>query len=129
MLNTKDFLMVAGDPRAWDLEMLQRCHKNHRLLNGGGASLTEVQVDQHERGRRSAELIRGIKGWYVRYSSGLDEFGILAEVGSDVDGTIEDAIFWSMKWVMGDYVNREVFVCKQLLRDFIHELPSGNFSL
>jgi len=108
MLNSEHFQLLAGNPREWDEETLHRIHEMKEPL-------TDIQEDQHERGRRSAELLHGVHGWYVRYASGLDDFGVLAREGVELDGSLLSAVFWGVSWTKQDPVNREFFVCKLLL--------------
>ena len=91
-----------------DAEMLDRVSVKHE-------DICRVQEDQHARGRRTAELVKGIRGFYVRYGSGLDNFDILARVGTQLDGTLEDAIAWGKHWAKQNPKNREFIARKDLL--------------
>ena len=62
---------------------------------------------------RSVELVKSIYGWYVRASSGLDGFAILAatrERGGRLDGTFENALEWATAWCEQDPDHRYAYV-------------------
>ena len=105
MLNTAHFTLLAGEPEPWDAEI--------RDARGPGFSLTEMQVDQHQRGRRSAQLVKTMYGWSVRFASGLDNNAILFgsrqthERGEDC--SIETAIRFGIQWANECPDSREFF--------------------
>ena len=106
MLNMTDFELLAGDPRAWDYELTAA-----RAL--GDRSLIETQEDQHRRGRRTAQLVHGIYGWYVRAASSLDTPQVLANTqhrGGPLDGSYAAALAWGAAWACADPGNRELVV-------------------
>jgi hypothetical protein len=105
MLNTEHFILLAGDPTQWDEEIAK-----------AGTKLVEVQVDQHRRGRRSAELVKGMYGFYVRAGTGLDNPAILAntkERDGELDGSALAALNWGRAWAEADPKNREFYVRRQ----------------
>ena len=110
MINTKAFVLLAGDPSRWDEELRQRIKKHESLL--------QVQEDQHARGRRSAELVKGVFGFYVRAASNLDSLQVLARTkdrGGPLSGTRDNAVQWGKMWANEDPQNREFFARKNLL--------------
>ena len=69
MLNNQHFSYLAGESESWDDEMRARIAQ--------GESLVDLQVEFHNRGRCEAHVVKTLKGYSVRYASGLDNFGIL----------------------------------------------------
>lgn len=105
MINTKHFVLLAGNPQKWDDETKQQV--------SCGVNICRVQEDQHARGFRSATIVKSIYGYGVRSTSGLDGFSILASTKDSpkrgvLDGTIEDAVRWGKEWVAQDPDNREL---------------------
>lgn len=102
MLNLKHYVLLAGDPRAWDEEMVRRGHMEN---------LAAIQIDQHRRGRRSANLVETMTlGWTVRYASNLDDRALL--FGGRALGrqaSQREAIAAGIAWVEEDPSNREFF--------------------
>lgn len=103
MLNTKWYVLIAGNPTKWDEET------ENLLDNGDTKGLVSLQENQAARGRLSAHLIRSIYGWTVRYASGLQNFGLLyASQSSDIRKAVEFGVEWANK----DPENREFYVSK-----------------
>jgi hypothetical protein len=103
MLNKDAFELLAGEPDFWDDELRTLCDE--------GVDLVKVQVDQHARGRRSAELTKTIHGWSVRAASGLDDFRLL--FGSRIAGhevSREEAVAWGTAWANADPTKKEFYV-------------------
>lgn len=98
MLNKRMFVLLAGAPGAWDAEVESRV--------ASGESLVKVQVDQHNRGRRSARLIKGPKGFCVRFDSSLDGFQAITK-WFDARG---DAVAFGIKWADEAPLFREFYV-------------------
>ncbi len=73
IVNTEHFILLAGKPEKWDEEVHQQATRiadaNARI------NLPELQEDQHDRGRRSVEVVRSACGWTVRCASGLEPSG------------------------------------------------------
>ena len=98
MMNTDYFTLLAGDPAHWDLETADRW--------AAGEHIASIQRDQFVRGRRSAQLIRGRDGFYVRSATSLDAKGILLNGWHPK----KKAIAWGKAWAGEDPTNREFFV-------------------
>ena len=101
MLNTEHFTLLAGKPASWDRETNERC-KN-------GEQLTNVQIDQFNRGRESARLVKTVEGWGVHAASNLQQpqvivVGILSK---------RDAIKEGEKWADECPDRREFFAAKR----------------
>jgi hypothetical protein len=71
-----------------------------------------LQEDQHDRGRRSVEVVRSACGWAVRCASGVDNFQLVAgsRHGAQWPGTYAAAAAWGINWASEDPANRECFV-------------------
>jgi hypothetical protein len=112
MLNTEHFILLAGNPGRWDEEVRQ--HARHAGAHNVWIGLPQLQEDQHERGRRSLEVVRSAHGWTVRYASDLDNFHLVASGRHDSHwpGTYAAAAAWGISWANEDPENRECFVGK-----------------
>jgi hypothetical protein len=112
MLNTEHFTLLAGRPEKWDEEM--RHQASGAADENVGINLPELQEDQHDRGRRSVEVVKSAYGWTVRCASGLDNFQLVA--GSRREprwpGTYAAAAAWGINWANEDPANRECLVRK-----------------
>lgn len=97
MLNTKHFTLLAGNPQFWDDETTVSVSE--------GIDLCEVQVNQHNRGRRSAQLGHGYYGWSVRAASNLTTPAVISKAFE----TREEAITEGIRWANVDPDNREFF--------------------
>lgn len=97
MLNTKNFIKIAGNSEKWDNELRET--KN----------LVQTQVDQSARGFRPAKLVYSMYGWTVRYASGLQDGAILFKSG---DYRPEKAVEWVKLWVAEKPDMREAYVSK-----------------
>lgn len=102
MINQTAFVVIAGNPTKWDREMRER-------VVPGDESLVAMQVSQHARGRRTAQLTNTIYGWSVRAGSGLDSFRVLAGTrrGEHISGSLQAALHWGIAWAEQDPDNRE----------------------
>ena len=111
MLNTTYFTLLAGNTTKWDQEILDAKAKDTgpgRNLRDPDFNLCEMQINQHRRGRRTAELGSTLyHGWVVRHSSNLaDRATICGGRGATAltqDQAIEAGILWANK----DPDNRE----------------------
>jgi len=107
MLNTNAFTLLAGKPKEWDDEILICCKGGNRPGTFDSTDLCTIQADQSARGRRSAELVHSVRGWTVRYASGLQGFAILHSSGNH---NPKDALKWGIAWACEDPQNREFYV-------------------
>lgn len=98
MLNTQHFTYLAGTPEPWNTEMRSRIDQ--------GESLVDLQVEFHGRGRCEAHVVKTLKGYSVRYASGLDNFGLLFR-GCD---SYEDAVQKGTEWVQEAPTFRALYV-------------------
>lgn len=92
MLNDKDFILIAGDPSAWDAELRD---------SAGKVSLVAVQNAQFMDGRRGAILqpVRGGKAWVVTHDSALSGFVAINGMRPVADklAAIRAGITWAEK--------------------------------
>jgi hypothetical protein len=109
MLNTEHFILLAGNPHAWDEEIRQRCRSGSVAGTFQSQDLCSLQVEQAGRGRLSAHLVLSIYGWSVRYASGLQDFGILRRADSFDPAS---ALYWGCQWVSVDPDSRELYVSR-----------------
>jgi hypothetical protein len=101
MLNTKHFILLAGDPGFWDNEMRQ---------SANSISLLDIQKSQHQRGRRTGTLMRLDNGqWSVADISSLDESLYFVQP-NDLETVLKEAL----EWVEEDPSNRELISRKDL---------------
>lgn len=107
MINNDAFVVLAGDPSAWDEEMVRRCRPGRYPGTFKSEDVCKVQVEQHVKGRRSATLCETIYGWSVRLASGLDDRQLLF-----VRGTKEAALAFGIAWANEDPKKREFYVRK-----------------
>jgi hypothetical protein len=112
MLNTEHLILLAGRPEKWDEEVRQ--HASRAADQKVGINLPELQEEQHDRGRRSVEVVKHAYGWTVRCASGLDNFQLVAGSRHDArwPGTYAAAAAWGINWANEDPVKRECFVRK-----------------
>tara|TARA_Y100000310_G_C20626084_1_gene785972 strand:+ start:1244 stop:1567 length:324 start_codon:yes stop_codon:yes gene_type:complete len=96
MLNTKHFTLLAGDPKDWDQEILDGVHKHKQLVN--------IQIDQFNRGRESAELAKTPDGWFVKAASSLMPQTMISGPLS-----FQGAVTSGIEWANADPKNREFF--------------------
>ena len=110
MLNKEGFVLLAGKPDKWDAELTEECRN--------GAQLPQVQERQFRQGRRHAELMRSMYGWYVRSGTGLDGFALMFTPRQDVaDKGFFEAFTWGCAWAEEDAENREFYVRRFELRE------------
>ena len=60
MLNTEQFILLAGRPEKWDEEVRQ--HASRAANQNVGINVPELQEHQHDRGRRGVELVKSAYG-------------------------------------------------------------------
>jgi hypothetical protein len=111
MLNTEDFILLAGRPEKWDEEI--RRQASRAADQNVRTNLPKLAEDQHRRGRRSVEVVKSAYGWTVRCASGLDNFQLVAgscRHGAHWPGTYAAAAAWGINWANEDPENRECFV-------------------
>lgn len=80
------------------------CYDSHTLCRH--------QERMHGRGIRGGELVKSMYGWTVRADSGCQDFCILAgttQRGGPLDGSLEAAEQWSVRWVNEDPTRRYVW--------------------
>lgn len=116
MLNDRDFLLLAGQPKSWDDETRRRCRPGRGSNTVNSEDLIKVHVEQHQRGRREAQLVRTIYGWSVRYASTIDNCALLFP-GENAPATLAECILWGRAWADEDPANREFFGRKRSLLD------------
>ena len=98
MMNTTHFTNLAGNSTPWDEEMARRVK--------AGEDLCDLQVEFHGRGRVEAEVVKTLKGYSVRYASGLMDRGLLFK-GCN---TYEEAVEKGTAWVAQAPDHRGLFV-------------------
>lgn len=105
MLNTWTCKLLAGTPLKWDDEL-----RSANIRPGVRVSLSDLQREQHERGRRSAQLLRQniTGGWTVRYISSLDDFALIPGARNGIP-TRTEAIEIGSAWANEDPESREFF--------------------
>jgi hypothetical protein len=110
MLNTEDFILLAGRPEKWDEEIRQQARRAGDPKVG--INLPKLHEDQHNRGRRSVEVVRSAYGWTARFASALDNFHLVAGSRHDArwPGTYAAGAAWGIIWANEDAANRECFV-------------------
>jgi hypothetical protein len=113
MLNTEQCVLLAGRPEKRDEEVREQASRagDQRV----GINLPKLQEDQHNRGRRSVEVVKSAYGWTVRCSCGLDNFQLVAggrRHSAHWPGTYVAAAAWGINWANEDAQNRECFVRK-----------------
>ncbi len=111
MLNSKYFIVLAGNPQPWDEETLRRCRSGAVTDTINSEDLCAVQVDQWARGRRSAVLNSTMYGWSVGIDSNLGDRKILLSgrrEGRHIEK--EEAIAFGIAWANEDPANREFYV-------------------
>ncbi len=116
MLNDRDFILLAGQPQPWDDETRARCRPGPVPGTCNSDDLVKVQVEQHQRGRRVAQLVRTIYGWSVRYASAIDQCALMFP-GISEPATLAACILWGRTWAEEDPVNREFIARKAPIRD------------
>jgi hypothetical protein len=112
MFNTEHFILLAGSPEKWDEEIRRQARPvgDQKV----GINLPELQEDQHDRGRRSVELVKSAHGRTVRCASGVDDFRLVAGARHDANwpATYAAAAAWGINWANEDPQSREWFVRK-----------------
>ena len=112
MLNTKEFVLLAGRPEKWDEEVRQQTSR--AADQNVRTNLPKLQEDQHRRGRRSVEVVKSAYGWTARCASGLDNFQLVHGARQDAQwpATYAAAAAWGINWANEDPANRECRVRK-----------------
>lgn len=107
MINTEQFLLLAGNPASWDQEVQARVQR--------GESLPDVQRDQYLRGRLGAQLVLGARGWCVRGATSL-QVGPGEEWVTEPGGTLSyaEAMTRGIEWAQRDPEMREFFVAREV---------------
>jgi hypothetical protein len=107
MLNTTHFVKIAGT-NSWDDEMRERI--------ANGENLCQLQEEFSDRGHRSISLVRSLYGWYLRYTSGLQDRGIVLHNRGSLSKA--EVVEWGRAWVAEDPQHREFIA----LRDDVADL-------
>jgi len=114
MINTNDFILLAGNPKTWDEETVTRYKKGEELIR--------IQEDQFERGRRSAELVRKNIGWCIRSGMTLDPETFVrckeGEEPADHYETRTEAVVDGKAWAEMDEDNREFYALKSYFEEY-----------
>lgn len=87
-------------------------------------ALWRLQEEQGRRGIVGAKLTTSLNGWYLRYDSGAQNFGIIANSrvrGGRLDGSYADCARAAKDWVAGDPTLRYAWVLESDLRDYDHQ--------
>jgi len=117
MINRTDFILLAGQPDKQDAETVTRMKQ--------GEYLTDIQEDQHRRGKREAELQRSMYGWTVRSGNGLDGFAIMYTPGqSRPDKGFAEALMWGRAWANQRPEDREFYIRRFMLAHYPDETAS-----
>lgn len=117
MLNREHFVLIAGNPGRWDINLRSRVEN--------GEDLCAVQEDQHAHGRRSAELVCTSQGYVIRAGSSLMKLQIMfmpqgygtfdqlknTEMEYWRMGLVQ-CLEWGINWVNEDPDNRELYIRK-----------------
>jgi len=115
MLNTDHFMLLAGVPDPWDEEIRQAQVRDPRF------NLARMQVNQLDRGRRSARMNETSYGWNVAYASALDDhatlYGNLQDFQMGKDCSIEAALRFGIQWANSAPDCREFFVARRDIKD------------
>jgi len=107
MINTNQFEVLAGSPKKWDDETKERTAR--------GVALTDVQIDQFQRGRRGAKLVNSLRGWGLRAISNLQEPAVIFSPNSET--TKQQVVEMGIDWANADPDNREFIALKSDLAD------------
>jgi hypothetical protein len=102
------FVMIAGEQARTD---------ENQSRNATSRTLTGWQ-ETNGRFWSSVEVMESIYGWYVRATSGLDGFAIMAATkqrGGPLDGTFEAAAQWAINWCEQDSKRRYAYVRRSAL--------------
>lgn len=95
------------------------------LRNAGrydSEDLCRLQEARSRLGIVGAKLIASNHGWYLRYDSGLQDFGIIAcGRHGHLDGTYAHAAHYAKNWVAADPARRYAWVSESDLRDCDHQ--------
>jgi hypothetical protein len=72
--------------------------------------MADLQREQHERGRRSAELVRCHgSGWAIRYASSLDNYALIPGAWNRHSHSRKMMVEAGIAWANEDPNNREFF--------------------
>ncbi len=111
MLNTADFILLAGWPEEWEEEVREQASPAHQNV---AINLRELREGQRDGVRRSVEVVKSACGWAVRCASGLDNFDLVAgsRRAAHWPGTYAAAAAWGINWANEDPQKRQCFVRK-----------------
>lgn len=109
------FEMIYGHNARTDENRSRDAHVSKSSYRPGCYDTQTLTDWQGSQGRtwRSVEVMESIYGWYVRASSGLDGFAIMASTiqrGGKLDGTYEDAAKWAIEWCRENPMMRYAYV-------------------
>jgi hypothetical protein len=103
-------ICVAGE----EVLSLIRSEKEARVNRSGfhgnyydSESLCAFQSEMSRRGYIGAEIVKSIYGYGLRYSSGLQNFAIIAGA-RETGGTYEDAVRYATEWQQREPAQRYV---------------------
>ena len=117
MINRTDFILLAGQPEKQDAETVSRLKQ--------GEYLTDIQEDQHRRGKREAELLRSMYGWTVRSGNGLDGFAIMyVPCRNRPDKGFAEGLMWGRAWANERPEEREFYIRRSMLAHYPDETAS-----
>jgi hypothetical protein len=105
MIKQDWMIIVAGHDLVDALEAKQKATCRWTGQGYDSNDISEMQRDESSRGIRGVELVKAIKGWSVRYDSGLQNFGLLAR-SQELGGTLEAAEQYARNWVAQDASRR-----------------------
>ena len=105
------YILLAGKP--------EKHHEDTITRMKHGEYLTDIQEDQHRRGKREAELLRSIYGWTVRSGSGLDNFGIMyIPIQALPDKGFTEALKWGCDWANEQPEDREFYIRRYMIAQY-----------
>lgn len=98
----QDWMVIVAGHKLVD--QMEAEHKAKVEWTGRGYNSEQLRVlqrDQSARGIIGIELVDAIRGWSVRYDSGLQDFGLLRR-SDDLGGSLEAAMKYATDWVAQD---------------------------
>lgn len=105
MIKQDWMIIVAGHELVDAMEAEQKAKCRWGCGGYNSDDICAMQRDQSRRGITGIEIVKAIKGYSVRYDSGLQNFGLLA-TSSDLGGSLEAAEQFAHKWVSQDASRR-----------------------
>lgn len=100
---------IAGQPAADEIAAYVKANATPSKIQPGcfeSESLCRAQAELHRQGYREAEIYATVYGFSLRYSSGLDNFGMIKTKLP----TLLSALAASVEWVKVDPLKRTVCV-------------------